>query len=110
MAGQRITKRVVDSLTAQTHEYTVWDAKLPGFGIRVRPSGAMSYIVVYRAGSARGAPVRRFTIASVGKAAPEKARKRAQPSWARWPMVAIRPARRPPSVASRPSQTWPTGS
>jgi site-specific recombinase XerC len=51
--------------------------QLPGFGVRVRPSGATSYIVVYRAGSGRGPPVRRFTIASVGKTAPEKARKRA---------------------------------
>ena len=38
----------------------------------------MSYVVVYRAGSGRGAPVRRFTIASVGKAAPEAARRRAK--------------------------------
>ena len=34
----------------------------------MRPTGAMSYVVVYRAGAGRGAPVRRFTIASVGKA------------------------------------------
>lgn len=78
MAGQRITKRVVDSLRPQASEYTVWDGRLPGFGVRVRPSGAMSYIVVYRAGSGRGAPFRRFTLATVGKATPEKARKRAQ--------------------------------
>ena len=78
MAGQRITKRVVDSLRPKPNEYTVWDAQLPGFGVRVRPSGAMSYTVVYRAGSGRGAPVRRFTIASVGRTTPEKARKRAQ--------------------------------
>jgi hypothetical protein len=76
MADQRITKRVVDSLRPKPSEYTVWDAKLPGFGVRVRPSGAMSYIVVYRAGSGRGAPFRRFTLATVGKVAPEKARKR----------------------------------
>jgi len=78
MASQRITKRVVDGLKAQPNEYTIWDAKLPGFGVRVRPSGAMSYMVVYRAGSGRGAPFRRFTFATVGKTAPEKARKRAQ--------------------------------
>ena len=30
MAGQRITKRVVDSLKTQANEYTVWDGKMPG--------------------------------------------------------------------------------
>jgi integrase len=78
MADLRITKRVVDSLRPRTTEFTVWDGKMPGFGVRVRPTGAMSYIVVYRAGSGRGAPVRRYTIASVGKIAPESARNRAQ--------------------------------
>jgi integrase len=78
MADQRITKRLVDGLKVQSQEYTVWDAKLPGFGVRVRPSGAMSYIVVYRAGSGRGAPFRRFTVAAVGKTTPDNARQRAK--------------------------------
>src|SRR6516165_7364678 len=78
MAGQRITKRVIDSLKIKPSEYAVWDATMPGFGVRVRPSGAISYVVVYRAGSGRGAPVRRFTIANVGKATPETARRRAK--------------------------------
>jgi integrase len=78
MVGQRITKRVVDGLKVEASEYAVWDAQLPGFGVRVRPSGSMSYVVVYRAGSGRGAPFRRFTIASVGKTTPESARQRAQ--------------------------------
>src|SRR5262245_36131400 len=78
MADPRITKRVVDGLKPRAKEFTQWDAKMPGFGVRVRPGGAMSYVVVYRAGSGRGAPVRRYTIASVGKIAPEGARKRAQ--------------------------------
>jgi integrase len=78
MAGQRITKRIVDGLRARDNEYAVWDAQMPGFGIRVRPTGAKSFVVVYRAGSGRGAPVRRYTIAGVGKIAPELARKRAK--------------------------------
>jgi integrase len=78
MPDRRITKRVVDGLRPQAREFAVWDGKLPGFGVRVRPSGAMSYVVVYRAGAGRGAPVRRFTIASVGKATPEAARARAK--------------------------------
>jgi integrase len=76
--GGRITKSVVDRLNPRASEFTVWDARLPGFGVRVRPSGAKSYVVVYRAGAGRGAPVRRFTVASVGKIAPEAARKRAK--------------------------------
>jgi hypothetical protein len=76
--GQRITKRVVDGLKPRATEYAVWDAQLPGFGVRVRPTGTMSYIVVYRAGAGRGAPVRRYTIAAVGKIAPEAARRQAK--------------------------------
>jgi len=78
MADRRITKRVVDGLRPHAREFAVWDSKLPGFGVRVRPSGAMSYVVVYRAGSGRGAPVRRYTIANVGKTTPEAARRRAK--------------------------------
>ncbi len=78
MTGQRITKRIVDKLKSQPSEYTVWDARMPGFGLRVRPTGAMSYVVLYRAGSGRGAPVRRYTIATVGKVTPQKARERAK--------------------------------
>src|SRR5262249_25114197 len=78
MASGRISKRVVDALKPQAREFAVWDSKLPGFGVRLRPTGAMSSVVVYRAGSGRGAPVRRYTIANVGKATPEAARRRAK--------------------------------
>ena len=78
MAKRRITKRVVDALKVKPAEYTEWDDSLSGFGVRVRPSGSMSYIVTYRAGAGRVAPVRRFTIAAVGKITPEQARQRAQ--------------------------------
>src|SRR5215470_20199818 len=78
MADPRITKRVVDGLKPGATEFAVWDSKLTGFGVRVRHTGAMSYVVVYRAGAGRGAPVRRFTIANVGKATPEAARRRAK--------------------------------
>jgi integrase len=76
--GGQITKRLVDRLKARAGEYTVYDGQLPGFGVRVRPSGTKSYVVVYRAGAGRGAPVRRFLVANVGKIAPEAARKQAQ--------------------------------
>jgi len=79
MSNQRITKRTVDAAKAGARaEFTIWDDAVRGFGVRVRPSGAKSYVVVYRAGSGRGAPVRRYTIAAVGKIAPERARARAK--------------------------------
>ncbi|UPJ76172.1 integrase family protein [Bradyrhizobium sp. 187] len=78
MSGQTITKTLVDGLEKQPAEYTIWDAKLPGFGVRVRPTGAKSFIIVYRAGTGRTAPVRRLTLAAVGKIAPEAARTQAK--------------------------------
>jgi hypothetical protein len=78
MTTQRITKRTVDALKSKGSEFTVWDDAVTGFGVRVRPTGAKSYVVVYRAGSGLGAPVRRYTIAAVGKIAPERARARAK--------------------------------
>ena len=70
----RITKRVVDAIKPGGTDFYVFDSDLVGFGIRVRKGGAMSYIVRYRAGFGRSAPVRRVTIAKVGKVTPEQAR------------------------------------
>ena len=78
MTGQRITKRMVYALQPNGTEFTAWDDAVSGFGVRVRPTGAKSYVVVYRAGTGRGAPVRRYTIAAVGKITPECARARAK--------------------------------
>lgn len=74
MARSSITKRLVDSLEARDSEYFVWDAALVGFGIRVQTTGAMSYVVKYRAGSGRAAPTRRLTLAKVGTLTPDEAR------------------------------------
>jgi integrase len=74
MAGRRITKRVVDALKPSADEFFVWDDKLVGLGVRIRPSGAKSYVVKYRAGSGRAAPTRRVTLARVGQITPEEAR------------------------------------
>jgi integrase len=78
MTAKRITKRTVDALQCNGSEFTAWDDTVSGFGVRVRPTGTKSYVVVYRAGAGRGAPVRRYTIAAVGKITPERARARAK--------------------------------
>jgi hypothetical protein len=55
VTAQKITKRVVDALKSGGSEFTLWDNTLTGFGVRVRATGAKSYVVVYRAGQAQGA-------------------------------------------------------
>src|SRR5262249_40350245 len=74
MSRSRITKRLVDGLRPNEREYFSWDSDLAGFGLRVQPSGAKSYVLKYRAGSGRSAPTRRITIGSVGKLTPDQAR------------------------------------
>jgi integrase len=70
----KITKRTVDAIKPNGTDFYVFDSELIGFGVRVRKTGGMTYIARYRAGSGRGAPVRRVTIATVGKATPDQAR------------------------------------
>jgi integrase len=75
----KITKSTVDRATPKDSEYTLWDSELKGFGVRVRPSGARSYVVMYRpAGEGRRAAVRRVTIDTVGKITPDEARRAAK--------------------------------
>jgi integrase len=71
---RRITKRLVDSLKPTVKDHFVWDNTLIGFGVRVQPTGAKSFVVKYRAGSGRGAPTRRVTLGRVGTLTPAEAR------------------------------------
>jgi Arm DNA-binding domain len=72
----KITKRLVDALRRDPHgkDVFVWDAgdgALKGFGIRVKPSGAASYIVQYRNKEGR---TRRLVIGKVGTLTPDEGR------------------------------------
>lgn len=46
----KLTKRVVDAAEVRPGDCFIWDGDLPGFGLRVLPSGRKRYIVQYRAG------------------------------------------------------------
>ena len=46
----KLTKRLVDAADTSAAEYFVWDSEIPGFGLRVLPSGRKGYVVQYRAG------------------------------------------------------------
>jgi len=73
----KITKRAVDALKlgADGAEAVLWDAEVKGFGVRVQRGGSKSYIVHYRVGSGRGAPLRKLTIGKHGAPwTPEQAR------------------------------------
>ena len=76
--GQRITKRSVDAAKPGRAEHFLWDGELIGFGLRVRPSGVKSYVVKYRVGPGRRAPVRRITLGKHGKLTPDIAREAAR--------------------------------
>ena len=46
----KLTKRLVDAAETRPGEYFVWDSEIPGFGLRVLPSGRKGYVVQFRAG------------------------------------------------------------
>ena len=48
MIAEKLSKTVVERIKAVDQEVVVWDDALPGFGVRVKPSGVRSYIIQYR--------------------------------------------------------------
>lgn len=69
----KITKRLVDGLAPGEKELFIWDTDLEGFGLRVSPTGVMTYFVQYRMGG-RGSQQRRVKIARHGRLPPDQAR------------------------------------
>jgi hypothetical protein len=68
----KLIKRVVDSAKSKTAAYFIWCSELPGFGVRVHPTGRRVYYVGYRnKQNAR----KRIAIGPHGKITTEEARK-----------------------------------
>ena len=67
----------VGKLKARDVEYTVWDTRIAGFGVRVRPSGGKSY-VYHRHAEGRS---RKFTIGPVALRSVDEARRECMRIW-----------------------------
>ena len=58
----RLTKSAVADALPGEKEYILWDNRIAGFGLRVRPTGGKSYIFAYRTPGGRAGKYRRVTI------------------------------------------------
>ncbi|WP_306120950.1 MULTISPECIES: site-specific integrase [unclassified Roseitalea] len=75
MTSQRLTKKAVDELQPRDKQYVCYDSSLPGFGVKVYPSGRKSFVVEYRPGSGgRRIAKKRLSIGHVGTLTCEQAR------------------------------------
>lgn len=71
----KLTKRVVDAARKASGDFFLWDDEIPGFGLRIKPSGAKSFIVQYRNANGRS---RRLTVGRYGVLTVEEGRKEAK--------------------------------
>ncbi|MDX5464097.1 MAG: Arm DNA-binding domain-containing protein, partial [Alphaproteobacteria bacterium] len=107
MAGKgklstKLTKKAVDQIVADPdRDVFAWDSELPGFGLRVKPSGAKTFLLQYRT---RDGKSRRLSLGKYGVLTPDEARRRARIELAKVseghdPVEARTEARKAPTVA-----------
>lgn len=81
MATAPITKRTVEAARPGKGDLFIWDSKVPGFGLKVTPTGGKVYVFQYRManpGAAKAMPTRRMNIGRHGAWTPDQARTRAE--------------------------------
>jgi integrase len=103
MIAEKLSKTVVERIKATDQDVVVWDNTLPGFGVRVKPSGVRSYIIQYR--NRNTSTSRRLTIGQHGPLLTlDQAKKQARAMLAdamrgEDPVEIRKTARRAPSIA-----------
>ena len=66
---ETLTTRIVEELRVSDREFVVWDRELPGFGVRVHPSGSKVYMVHKRSsGKSRRVTIGRHGVWSLDAA------------------------------------------
>jgi len=71
MSKEKLTKRSVEQLGMKEKDYIVFDSDLPGFGVRVMPSGKRFFLIQYR----RHGRTRRVMLGQFGPVTAERARR-----------------------------------
>lgn len=104
-AQQRLTRRTVEAAAKAADRYTIWDADLKGFGLRVEPSGTKTYVVRYRVGGGRTGTLRQFKVGRANKLTPDEARDQAKAALAQVeigndPQAARVEARQTPTIST----------
>ena len=73
MPVAKLTKRFVDTVTADARRILYYDSELTGFCLKVMPSGQMRWCVAYRpGGGGRGVAKKRLVLGSTSALAPER--------------------------------------
>ena len=72
----RLTKISVEAARPSASRYVIWDKTIPGFGLRVAPSGIKTLILRYRT-KGRNATKRFLTLGRFGSTTVDEARTRA---------------------------------
>ena len=67
----KLTDAAIARLRPREREYTVWDSRMPGLGVRVRPSGGRSYVLLLD----RGGRSKRLSLGPVGVKSLEEVRR-----------------------------------
>jgi integrase len=75
----KLTKKTIEAIAPSSRPQYVWDDQLPGFGLKVLPSGQRRYIAKYRSGGGgRAAAQRWYVLGTHGTITPQQARALAQ--------------------------------